>query len=281
MWRTNHKYSYESFDVVFGIAQYTKLQFHCWPSIASPGAESAESSESAESAESFQKAIKEEILSFEQDLLAMKQRASKVKIEIGTTEEKTALKVDCHEMEKFCKDLVDITKSQNQEIHELQGKTLETFEWAEEAKSRDVRNKDPRYQRLLKARALDPLSQKRLSRVQSKHMYLEQQMDEVNNKLDLEWEQHLDRCKSGGRQRLKRLEKASKETVYRVLVNHTNIIESQKTVLQQLEQRCQNQKPYVYCHRINCKHLIGKLFSYLKEVGKWLTLFENYSKCRI
>ena len=35
------------------------------------------------------------------------------------------------------------------------------------------------------------------------------------------------------------------------------------TLLQQLEQRCQNQKPYVYCHRINCKHLIGKLFSYL------------------
>ena len=131
---------------------------------------------------------------------------------------------------------------ENQEIHELQGKTLDTFEWAEEAKSRDVRNKDPRYQRLLKARALDPLSQKRLSRVQSKHMYLEQQMDEVNNKLDLEWEQHLDRCKSGGRQRLKRLEKASKETVYRVLVNHTNIIESQKTVLQQLEQQIKDLK---------------------------------------
>ena len=73
-------------------------------------------------------------------------------------------------------------------------------------------------------------------------MYLEQQMDEVNNKLDLEWEQHLDRCKSGGGQRLKRLEKASKETVYRVLVNHTNIIESQKTMLEQLEQQIKDLK---------------------------------------
>ena len=72
---------------------------------------------------------------------------------------------------------------------------METFEWAEEAKSRDVRNKDPRYQRLLKARALDPLSQKRLSSVQSKFMYLEQQMEEVNTKLDLEWEAHLEKCK--------------------------------------------------------------------------------------
>ena len=109
-----------------------------------PAAVPLQKSESAEIAESFQKAIKEEMLAFEQDLLRMKQRAAKVKIDIGTTEEKTALKVDCHEMEKFCKDLVDITTSQNQEIHDLQTKTMETFEWAEEAKSRDVRNKDPR-----------------------------------------------------------------------------------------------------------------------------------------
>ena len=77
----------------------------------------------------------------------------------------------------------------------MQGRTVETFEWAEEAKSRDVRNKDPRYQRLLKARALDPLSQKKLSSVQSKFMYLEQQMDEVNTKLDMEWDAHLEKCK--------------------------------------------------------------------------------------
>ena len=90
------------------------------------------------------------------------------------------------------------TRSINQKINttlKLQGRTVETFEWAEEAKSRDVRNKDPRYQRLLKARALDPLSQKKLSSVQSKFMYLEQQMDEVNTKLDMEWDAHLEKCK--------------------------------------------------------------------------------------
>ena len=152
-------------------------------------------SESAELDQKFKQAIKEEILAFEKEMFIMKQKALNLKVDIGTEEEKTALKVDCNEMEKFCKDLVEITSSQNQEIHDLQGKTVETFEWAEEAKSRDVRNKDPRYQRLLKARALDPLSQKRLSSVQSKFMYLEQQMDEVNTKLDLEWEAHLEKCK--------------------------------------------------------------------------------------
>ena len=52
-----------------------------------------------------------------------------------------------------------------------------------------------RYQRLLKARALDPLSQRKLSSVQSKYLYLEQQIEESNMKLDLEWEEHLDKCK--------------------------------------------------------------------------------------
>ena len=48
-----------------------------------------------------------------------------------------------------------------------------------------------RYQRLLKNRALDPLSQRKLSSVQSKFMYLEQQLNEVNQALDIEWKEHL------------------------------------------------------------------------------------------
>ena len=42
---------------------------------------------------------------------------------------------------------------------------------------------------------MDPLSQRKLSSVQSKYLYLEQQIEESNMKLDLEWEEHLDKCK--------------------------------------------------------------------------------------
>ena len=38
-----------------------------------------------------------------------------------------------------------------------------------------------------------------------------------------------------GNNRVRQLETASKETLYRVLVNHTNIIESQKAVLDTIE----------------------------------------------
>ena len=77
-------------------------------------------SESAEMNQKFKQAIKEEILAFEKELALTKQKSANLIVDIGTEEEKIALKIDCNEMEKFCKDLVDITSSQNQEIHELQ-----------------------------------------------------------------------------------------------------------------------------------------------------------------
>ena len=55
-----------------------------------------------------------------------------------------SLRQSSDEMERFCKDLNEITSSQNREIHQLQNSTLECFEWAEEAKHREQRNKDPK-----------------------------------------------------------------------------------------------------------------------------------------
>ena len=97
-------------------------------------------------------------------------------MDIGTNEEKASIKVNSETMERFSSDLGEITASQQREIGQLQNETLESFHWTEEAKSREVRNKDPRYQRLLKNRSLDPLSQKKLSTVQSKYLFLEQQV---------------------------------------------------------------------------------------------------------
>jgi hypothetical protein len=56
-------------------------------------------------------------------------------------------------------------------------------------------------------------------------------MDEVNTKLDLEWEAHVEKCRTGG-QRPRAI--PSKDTMYRALLNSTNIIESQKSVLDKL-----------------------------------------------
>ena len=100
-------------------------------------------------------------------------------MDIGSNEEKASIKINSETMERFSSDLGEITASQQREIAQLQNETLETFHWTEEAKSREARNKDPRYMRLLKNRSLDPLSQKKLSTVQSKYLFLEQQVNKI------------------------------------------------------------------------------------------------------
>ena len=63
---------------------------------------------------------------------------------LGSQSEKGQLKQEVEGMERFCKDVVEITTSQAKEINALQKTNLELFAWVEEAKSIDVRVKNPR-----------------------------------------------------------------------------------------------------------------------------------------
>jgi hypothetical protein len=94
---------------------------------------------------SYQRAIDEEMRSFQKDLVNFKARAASLELNIGSSQEKAELKVNAETMYRFGSDLGEITASQNREVGQLQNDTLEGFQWAEEAKSREIRNKDPRY----------------------------------------------------------------------------------------------------------------------------------------
>ena len=192
-----------------------------------------------EAENTYQALIIEEVLSFEKELMAFRNRAKELRINVGTQEEKVQLKKGLTDMEGFRKLLIETTSSQCREISQLKMASLENCQWLEEAKSRQTRNRDPRYLQLLKGRALDPHSQKRLAKVQSKYMYLDQQINEINNKLDLEWEAHCRKTtlqvKGKGIPKRNFSDIApSMENIYRVLHNHHSIIEKQKTVADQL-----------------------------------------------
>ena len=158
-------------------------------------------------------------------------------MDIGTNEEKASIKVNSETMERFSSDLGEITASQQREIAQLQNETLESFHWTEEAKSREARNKDPRYQRLLKNRSLDPLSQKKLSTVQSKYLFLEQQVEEVNQALDIEWKEHVRRTK--GR---RGIQTPARENIYKALLTNHRILEGQKASLEKLTEQIKELK---------------------------------------
>ena len=63
---------------------------------------------------------------------------------LGSQAEKTELKQSIDSTERFCRDVVDITSSQSKEIADLQRSTLELLTWVDDAKSRDVRNRNPK-----------------------------------------------------------------------------------------------------------------------------------------
>ena len=48
----------------------------------------------------------------------------------------------------------------------------------------------------MKNRSLDPANQKKMTTLESKFKYLDQQLQQVNEMLDTEWEQHLNKSKA-------------------------------------------------------------------------------------
>ena len=80
---------------------------------------------------------------------------------------------------KFCKDIIETTKCQNNEIHSLRSPTLDTFSWVEEARAREKSGSEHKYVQLLRARPLDPRSVKMMEKLRSQFFYCEQQIEEV------------------------------------------------------------------------------------------------------
>ena len=192
------------------------------------------------SSANYQHAIDEEVKSFQRELDQFKARAAALSVDVGSGEEKARLKGGAEAMERFGADLGEITASQQREVAQLQNDTLEIFHWTEEAKSREVRTRDPRYQRLLKNRSLDPLSQKKLSAVQSKYLFLEQQVEEVNQALDIEWKEHVRKTKGGGGRR--GVNPPARETLYKALLTNHRILEGQKASLEKLAEQIKELK---------------------------------------
>ncbi|CAB4062355.1 NUP214 [Lepeophtheirus salmonis] len=158
------------------------------------------------------------------------------KIEIGSNEDKLNLKKNTEELDKFCVNVCEITNAQTKEISCLQNLNLEGFEWIEEARSRDVRNNDPKYLKALRGRALDPLSQKKLDNVLSKYMYLDQQLREVNNVLDVEWEDHQNSIRKKNRYNSSQ-STPSRDTIYKALLNNHKVLEAQKFQVESLVEK--------------------------------------------
>ena len=92
-----------------------------------------------------------------------------------------------------------------------------------------------RYVQVLKSRSLDPKSQRILTKVEEKYSYVDLQLMELNNKLDLEWEEHCNNTKKGltGSSQAKAA-LTNKQVLYQAILNNQNVLEAQKSAVGKL-----------------------------------------------
>ncbi|XP_067662377.1 nuclear pore complex protein Nup214-like isoform X2 [Haliotis asinina] len=188
----------------------------------------------------FTKSIMEEMQHFEKELRDLKLRSSNSLKEVGTRSEMKDLRKATEDMAKFCNDIKENTKEQSREVHDHKTLCLELFAMAEECRVRQERNDDPKYHQLLRSRALDPASADKLKQLQAQYQAQSQGLTDVELILDQQWEEHQDRKKA-----IKgRLQAPTSDMIYRAVKSNHNLIHTQKSQLEQLQENLKNLQLY-------------------------------------
>ncbi|XP_022085278.1 nuclear pore complex protein Nup214-like [Acanthaster planci] len=118
---------------------------------------------------------------FKKELEELQNHTKRAHFEVGERSEQETIKKNADELVKFRAEVLTVTKSHNEEIHELKGKLLATFAQLEDARTLRQRNTDPRYLHLLRLRGLDPQTAKKLRNIHSNFHYLDTGLADFNH----------------------------------------------------------------------------------------------------
>ena len=134
--------------------------------------------------------LRDEVAKFVQDLQDFKARAATLKVTVANDEDKQRLLKMTTDLSEFGVDLVDTTKSQDEDVRSLCTELVEVAALLEDARVRHARRKNSRYSHLLKLRPLDPSSRRKMDGIERLNAHIEQQLVEASRHLDAISRQH-------------------------------------------------------------------------------------------
>ncbi|XP_071820587.1 uncharacterized protein [Apostichopus japonicus] len=185
--------------------------------------------------------ILDEMEHFGKEIDGLKSRTRDGKYSIGNKEELRRIRKDMADLDSFKADVLECTKSLNEDVHSIKSKLLSSFALLEESRIRKQRNKDPKFITLLKARELDPQTASKMQEIRGMYHYLDVGSRDVNRSLDMEWEENQRR---GNRNGSRKLATPTMDTVYHTLRNHHNIMASQRIALEDIREKLVRAQKY-------------------------------------